>query len=120
MFISRFHERDEIVAGDNCILRELLSPLSDPGIRSRYSLAHAIVKPGDSTLPHVLRSTEVYYVIEGEGMMSIDGEEARVSPGDTVYIPPGARQHIANTGTGDLVFLAIVDPAWRAQDEEVL
>jgi mannose-6-phosphate isomerase-like protein (cupin superfamily) len=36
-----------------------------------------------------------------------------------VYIPPGAEQHIRNTGAGDLKFLCIVDPAWRAEDEEV-
>jgi mannose-6-phosphate isomerase-like protein (cupin superfamily) len=43
-----------------------------------------------------------------------------VGPGDTVYIPPGAGQQITNTGRSDLVFLAIVDPAWRAEDEELL
>ena len=49
-----------------------------------------------------------------------DGEEAGVLPGQAVYIPPGAVQYITNTGGDDLVFLCIVDPAWRAEDEEIL
>lgn len=52
--------------------------------------------------------------------MHLDGEVREVGPGDTVCIPPRAVQYIDNTGTGDLVFLCIVDPAWRPEDEMVL
>lgn len=52
--------------------------------------------------------------------MHIDAESSEVVAGSAVYIPPRSIQHIENTGTQDLVFLCIVDPAWRAQDEEVL
>jgi len=38
-----------------------------------------------------------------------------VGPGDVVLIPPSTRQRIANTGPGDLVFLAICTPRF-AQD----
>jgi mannose-6-phosphate isomerase-like protein (cupin superfamily) len=120
MFISRFHEREEILAGDDTVLRELLSPIPMSHLEIRYSLAHALLAPGKSSLPHVLRSTEVYYIISGSGLMRIDDEEADVVPGDTVYIPPGARQHITSTGSEDLVFLAIVDPAWRLEDEQII
>jgi len=37
-----------------------------------------------------------------------------------VYIPPHAGQFIHNPGTADLVFICIVDPAWRKEDEEVV
>jgi len=40
--------------------------------------------------------------------------------GDTVYIPPRAKQQITNSGSVDLAFLCIVDPAWRSEDEEVV
>lgn len=85
-----------------------------------YSLAHAIVHPGDITLPHRLKTSEVYSILEGEGVMHIDAETAPVRAGATVYIPPKAVQFIENSGKTDLVFLAIVDPAWRVEDEEVL
>jgi len=52
--------------------------------------------------------------------MFINGESADAGPGDAIYIPPHARQYIHNTGAGELRFLCIVDPAWRAEDEDVL
>jgi mannose-6-phosphate isomerase-like protein (cupin superfamily) len=105
--------------GDSTRLRELLHPDKQP-VELRYSLAHAIVKPGDTSLRHRLTVSEVYYILEGEGTMRIGGETARVGPGDAIYIPPHALQCITNTGRIDLKFICIVDPAWRESYEEVL
>jgi len=119
MFIRKLSDCEEFIAGDNCTLREILHP-DKADLRLRYSLAHAIVKPGMTTLLHRLRTSEVFYIIRGEGVMHIDDETAPVGPGSTVYIPPNAKQCIHNAGTTDLVFLCIVDPAWRKEDETVL
>ena len=35
------------------------------------------------------RSTELYYVLEGEGTVLLDGEEHLVHKGSLVHIPPG-------------------------------
>ncbi len=119
MFIRELEDRPEFIAGDNCRLREILHPDKED-LKIRYSLAHASVKSGDTTWKHRLGTSEVYYIIEGEGVMHINGESAPVRPGSTVYIPPMATQCITNTGKTDLTFICIVDPAWRKEDEEVL
>jgi mannose-6-phosphate isomerase-like protein (cupin superfamily) len=118
MLIKDLENCDEFIAGDNSVLRQLLHP-DTPDITCRYSLAHAAVKPGHTTTPHRLKTSEVYYILEGQGLMSIDGESEAVRPGQAIYIPPRATQHIENTGNSDLKFLCIVDPAWREEDEEV-
>jgi mannose-6-phosphate isomerase-like protein (cupin superfamily) len=51
--------------------------------------------------------------------MHIDDEIQQVEPGDAVYIPPNAKQFIRNSGVEPLVFICIVDPAWRNEDETV-
>ena len=33
--------------------------------------------------------TELYYVLEGEGAIMLDGEEFPIRPGSVVHIPPG-------------------------------
>lgn len=119
MFIRDLRTCDEIVAGDETILRELLHP-DKADLKIRYSLAHAKVKPGQSSLPHRLKTSEVYYILEGEGIMYVDDESAAVHPGHAIYVPPNSTQHIKNTGNSDLKFLCIVDPAWNPEDEEVL
>ena len=119
MIIKDLSEAAEFRAGDDTRLRELLNPLKEP-LALRYSLAQATVAPGRTTKRHALRTSEVYYILEGKGRMHIDLESALVKPGQAVCIPPGAVQWIENTGAAPLVFLCIVDPAWRPEDEEVL
>jgi mannose-6-phosphate isomerase-like protein (cupin superfamily) len=119
MFLKRLKDCKEIIAGDDSILRELLHPEKED-LKIRYSLAHAKVLPGRATKRHRLKTSEVYYIIAGNGLMHIDEESFEVNPGCTVYIPPKATQHIENTSDVDLIFLCIVDPAWRKENEDVL
>jgi mannose-6-phosphate isomerase-like protein (cupin superfamily) len=119
MIIKSLDKTAGFKAGDASSLRELLHPAKE-SLAIGYSLARAEVGPGVKTLPHRLKSAEVYVIIEGRGQMHIGGEQAEVGSGDAVYIPPGSIQYIENTGAAALVFLCIVDPAWRAADEEVL
>lgn len=119
MFIKRLEDCQEFIAGDKSILRELLHP-EKSDLEIRYSLAHAKVLAGQKTQPHRLKTSEVYYIVVGEGVMHVDDEAVQVGPSCAIYIPPRAVQYIENTGSCDLVFLCIVDPAWRPDDEEVL
>lgn len=111
-------------ARDECLLCELIHPKNseEPEVKSlNCSIVHAIVRPGEKTLPHRLKETaEIYYIISGSGEMQIDGERSAVSGGMAVLIPPGSVQHIANTGEEALEFIAVCDPAWKEEDEEIL
>ena len=118
MLIVPLQGREVFTAGDGTHLREILNPELAPGVR--YSIAHAWVDPGEASQMHLLLSSEVYYILSGAGVMHVAGEEAEVSAGDTIYVPPGAHQFITNTGDIPLVFLCMVDPAWRAADEQVI
>ncbi len=109
----------EFTAGDHCLLREMIHPDKQP-LALRYSLAHATVPAGQSTTPHRLSISEVYYILQGQGCMHIDDEISDVIASDTVYIPPHAVQYITNTGTDELTFVCIVDPAWQDENEEIL
>ena len=42
-----------------------------------------------------------------------------IEPGDAVYIPPLAVQFVRNCADEPLVFICLVDPAWRQEDEIV-
>ena len=118
MLIKDQNHCQEIVAGDKTLLKELLSPYQDD-IKMDCSIALARLEPGKSSVPHQLHSAEVYYIIQGTGDMHINGESNLVSQGHIIYIPPKATQSIQNTGSIDLTFVCIVDPAWR-QEEEII
>ena len=78
---------------------------------SRYAPAAFVEK-------HVHQIQEqVYYVLEGEGVLTTDDQKHLMRPHDYVYVPPGVRHSFANTGTNGLVFLVITTPT---HDGEVL
>lgn len=118
MLLKHLKDCKEFVAGDGSILRELLHP-AKADLQIRYSLAHAKVKPRRATKPHKLKSSEVYYILSGKGLMHIDAKSFKVYADCAIYIPPLSTQYIENTGNSYLKFLCIVDPAWRKEDEEV-
>jgi mannose-6-phosphate isomerase-like protein (cupin superfamily) len=109
MLIRRSQDCEEIIANDGCSLIELLHP-NRLGLNLPYSLAVAKVLPGQSTHTHVLAQTEVYFIIQGRGLMHIGQESAEVAAGDAVLIPTGQTQWIENTGAEDLRFIALVNP----------
>ncbi|HZM33042.1 MAG TPA: cupin domain-containing protein [Burkholderiales bacterium] len=54
---------------------------------------------------------QIYYVLEGEGLLEVDGERHLMRPHDYVYVPPGVRHSFTNTGIAGLVFLVVTTPA---------
>jgi len=119
MLLKYLKDCEEFIAGDGSILREFLHP-AKADLQIRYSLAHAKVMPGQATKPHKLKASEVYYILEGYGLMHIDEKSFKVTSDCAIYTPPKSTQYIENIGNTDLKFLCIVDPAWRKEDEKVL
>jgi mannose-6-phosphate isomerase-like protein (cupin superfamily) len=48
----------------------------------------------DMHTPHC--DDEVYYVVRGRGMISVDGEARRVEPGGIVFVTAGCAHHFHN------------------------
>jgi quercetin dioxygenase-like cupin family protein len=54
---------------------------------------------------------QIYYVLEGEGVLTVGKEEHLMRPHDYVYLPPGVPHSFTNTGLAGLVFLVVTTPA---------
>jgi mannose-6-phosphate isomerase-like protein (cupin superfamily) len=79
------------------------------------SLAEASLASGQSTQRHYhAASEEIYFVLEGEGDLDVDGELRRLRPGDGALIPPGAWHEI--TAASPLRFLCCCVPPYRDED----
>lgn len=101
-------ESREYDTPERCSILELSNDASDPHV----SIARARVAPGVTTAWHCLEGVVERYVIQsGVGQVEVGELEPQgVGPGDVVRIPSGERQRIGNTGSEDLVFLAICTP----------
>jgi mannose-6-phosphate isomerase-like protein (cupin superfamily) len=100
---------------DGSTIRSLLDRSSAPV--ENQSLAEAELPPGMATDRHYHRaSEELYYLLEGEGEMEVDGERTAVKPGDAILIPPGAWHQIRTTGAATLRFLCCCAPPYSHED----
>jgi mannose-6-phosphate isomerase-like protein (cupin superfamily) len=116
---TQYDDVTPYVTKDGSEIRELMHPLVH-GNRNQ-SLAEAIVAPGCTTLLHRHAKTEeLYYIVDGEGVMTLGAETLTVRAGDTVAIAPGTPHRIANTGAGALRILCACSPAYSHEDTELL
>lgn len=107
-------------AGDKTWLIEVLHPANDE-VDTGFSLAHASLEAGESSLPHILNQcSETYYFLKGHGKIVVNQELETIKAGDIIFVPKGANQYVENDGTEQLEFLCIVSPAWYAEQEEIL
>ena len=111
-------EADERFIDEGCFLIELANSENDP----QLSIARARVIPGVTTRWHRLRGvTERYLILQGKGLVEVgDAPPRKVVAGDAVFISPGVRQRITNTGEDDLVFLALCTPRFTEACYEAL
>jgi mannose-6-phosphate isomerase-like protein (cupin superfamily) len=63
------------------------------------------LKPGSSIGYHEQREDEIYYVLSGRGIMTIDGKPIEVGPGTAVLTRPGSSHGLKQVGREDLVIL---------------
>ena len=57
--------------------------------------------------------SEVYYVLEGSGVLEVGGDEVAMEPGVLVLIEPGT----PHAGRGDFAAVVAAVPAWDEADE---
>jgi len=110
---------EPFITKDRSEIREILAPRNSS--IQRQSLAEARVAPDSSTEEHYhLQTEEIYYILEGSGMMRLGSEEREVGPGDGIAILPGKRHRISNIGDSDLVILCCCSPAYSHEDTVIV
>ncbi len=85
-----------------------------------YSIAQFTLEPGGKSKLHKLSSSEIYYILEGNAILNVDQDKHQLGKDDSVYVAPNSKQSIENTGSENLRFLCIVEPAWKAENEVLL
>jgi mannose-6-phosphate isomerase-like protein (cupin superfamily) len=84
------------------------------GIKVRLC-ARITIPAGGSIGHHVHRGEdELYYILSGSGRVSDVGESRDVFPGSAILTRSGEGHELSNTGTGELVLLAVI-PVSRAE-----
>jgi len=73
-----------------------------------HKIKRIVVHPGKrlSYQSHEKRS-EHWFVVSGEGAVTLDGERSAIAAGSSVEVLVGTPHRIENTGSGDLTFIEV-------------
>jgi mannose-6-phosphate isomerase-like protein (cupin superfamily) len=64
-----------------------------------------VLKPGSGIGYHVQQEDEIYYVLSGRGVMTLDGKPVDVVPGTAILTRTGSSHGLKQTGAEDLVII---------------
>jgi len=119
MLIKKLQEIDSMEGEKGTTIHQIFHPHNTlNGIR--FSISHSTLSCGKKSRLHKMKTSEIYYILEGEGKIHLDDQSLPISKDQAIYVPPLSKQYIENTGDSELNFLCIVDPAWRREDEILL
>jgi mannose-6-phosphate isomerase len=65
------------------------------------------------------RRSEHWVVVAGQGLVTLDGNDRAVVPGDAIDVPEGAAHRIANPGAQPLVFIEVQRGSYFGEDDIV-
>jgi quercetin dioxygenase-like cupin family protein len=106
---NRDRDATPFVTKDGSTIREYLHT-------ARQSLAEASLEPGQATQRHYhAASEEIYLILDGAGVLEVDGETREVGAGDAVLIPPGAWHELTASTEGVRILCCCV-PAYSDDD----
>jgi mannose-6-phosphate isomerase-like protein (cupin superfamily) len=113
MQILNLEDQKPFTTKDGSTIRSILDASNAPV--EKQSLAEATVPADGATERHYHRlSEEFYFILEGTGIMDIDGETREIRPGDAVLIPAGSWHQIS--AQSSLRFLCCCAPPYSHED----
>ena len=116
MILKEIDKLESFLGEEGTEIRQIFHPHNTlNGIR--YSIAHSKISPGKTSIPHKLKSSEVYYVLNGEGIIHVNDKTKKIHMRQSIFVRAFSKQYIENIGQTDLEVLCIVDPAWKQEDE---
>ena len=74
-----------------------------PGMK--FVFRKRALHPGAGVGPHEQHEDEVYYVLSGKGVMTVDDTKVDMTPGTAVLTRPGSSHSLKQAGNDDLVVL---------------
>jgi len=94
----------EAVSHNPEILKRVL--LSGRDLPGSVRLSHAMFAPGQKAAAHRHKNIcEVFYILSGHGLMTIDGAACPLEQGSCIMIEAGELHELANTGKTDLAVI---------------
>jgi len=106
LFLNLLSKKENNVLRDSFIF---ISP--DNSSTETLVAGYTIVYPGCRTSGHDhIQYEEIYHIVKGKGIMTIDGREFEVKAGDTFLVPFGLYHTTSNPNAEPLEYFWVLSP----------
>ena len=79
-----------------------------------------VIKPNQRpSYQYHYKRTEVWVVVQGQGVVTIDEADTEVGPESIVLVPVMSKHRIKNTGSEDLIFIEVQLGSYFGEDDIV-
>ena len=85
------------------------------GGAENLSITLVEMEPSGFQNVHKHEPEQTYTIIEGSGVMTVNGEQRYVKPGDCIFIPSWAEHGLQNSGGTVLKYLSACSPSFTQQ-----
>lgn len=98
------HIETERVSHDPGIIRRVL--LGEDELPGSVRLSHALLVPGQQVTPHRHEDLfEIFYLLSGEGVLTVEDADYPIGAGSCFAIEPGEEHALVNIGSSDMALL---------------
>lgn len=106
-----FHEKQKQIRENKetgtVVIEHLLDEKLFQGQNTMF--AQVTLAPGCAVGYHQHKgNNETYYILSGNGLYTEDGQNVQVTAGDVAFCPDGGFHGLKNTGSSDIVFIALI------------
>lgn len=84
----------------------LIAGVVGDDLSSDYRCAIVKVLPGGEILPHIHENLEVAHIMEGEGLLLLNGDYEEIKQGETMYAPADVVHGIKNESDEKMILFA--------------
>ena len=105
--IARFDEIDAVKCPCGFSRRGFVSP------DNLKATMHVVDVQHDAKVHYHKKLTEIYFILEGEGEMELDGDRVPIKPFTAIFIKPGCRHRAG----GSMKIVNVSIPAFDPEDE---
>jgi mannose-6-phosphate isomerase-like protein (cupin superfamily) len=74
------------------------------------------MEPGGFQNIHYHEPEQIYYILEGKGIMTIDDDESIVQAGDCIFIPSQSKHGLRNNDNNILKYISASSPSFTIEE----
>ena len=83
---------------------------------NKLSVTLVEMQPGGFQHIHSHEPEQMYFILEGSGVMTIDNAEQEIGEGDCLFIPSYSKHGLKNTGKTVLKYLSAASPTFTLNE----